>query len=357
MCDTFASFGPDGALFAKNSDRPRNEPQVLRWHPARTADKTLTTQYLNIPDHDAYGVLLSQPTWLWGAEHGINEHGVAIGNERLFSARDHGDEAALIGMDLVRLGLERGSTADEAVDAMTDLLATHGQGGSGQETAHEPYDSSFLIADANGGWIVETFGSEWVAAPLRRHGAISNRHSLGASWTRSSARVPAGQSTLEWHSERVDIRGADNRLRATAACAMANDSLDATIAIATLRDHGTGPWGRPGHEGAVVPPPSELGEHMTGVTVCMHGETISTTTASMVARLWPDRKPPEVWACLGSPCVGEYVAVDLAAVPPNLSNEARWRDAAATRDLVEAEPAVLAGVRAEVAMREAVTFA
>ena len=42
----------------------------------------------------------------------MNEHRVAIGNEMLWTARDPRREPpALIGMDLVRLGLERATDA------------------------------------------------------------------------------------------------------------------------------------------------------------------------------------------------------------------------------------------------------
>lgn len=356
MCDTFATFGAGGALFAKNSDRPRDEAQVVRWHPARRGNATTETQYLTSPDHGAHGMLLSQPTWLWGAEHGVNEHGVAIGNERLWAARTHDDDPALIGMDLVRLGLERGATADEACDVITDLLTRYGQGGSCDATANDPYDSSFLIADARGGWVVETFGADWVAAPLDGHGAISNRYTLGSGWTRASPGVTAGFSTHDWHDARVDTRLADHRLRATTTCATQNRALDPTIAIATLRDHGTGPWGRPGHEAEAVPPPTELGDDLSGVTVCMHGRLISTTTASMVARLHHDGRPPDTWICIGSPCVGEYVAVALDAVPAELADESTWQATAAIRDEVELEPASLAAIRSTIAPREADTF-
>ena len=350
MCDTFATFASHGALFAKNSDRPRNEPQVVRWHAPRRATHELATQYLTIADADACGILISQPTWLWGAEHGVNEHGVAIGNERLWPDRPYDDEPALIGMDLVRLGLERGASADEACEVITDLLGQHGQGGTCDATTNEPYDSSFLVADAFGGWVIETFGSEWVAAPIDRAGAISNRYGIGRDWTRSSTGVSPSFSTLDWHDARVDTRIADHRLRATEACAAANLELDPSVAIATLRDHGSGPWGRPGHEGEAV------GDDLSGITVCMHGESLSTTTASMVARLHRRDHDPEVWVCIGSPCTGEYVEVDLDAVSEELAEESRWWEAAAVRDRVESDHLALAAVRADIAPKEAATF-
>ncbi|MCJ7672781.1 MAG: hypothetical protein MUP67_12170, partial [Acidimicrobiia bacterium] len=88
MCDTFATVGPRGALVAKNSDRSPREPQIIEWHPARPAAGPLATQYLTIPDAPAHGVVLSRPTWLFGAEHGVNEHGLVSGNERVYSRRD-----------------------------------------------------------------------------------------------------------------------------------------------------------------------------------------------------------------------------------------------------------------------------
>ena len=82
MCDTLCLRTGAGMVFAKNSDRPPGEAQVLLAHVARRAGAALDTQYLRIPDPGAHALVASHPTWLWGAEHGLNEHGVAIGNEK-----------------------------------------------------------------------------------------------------------------------------------------------------------------------------------------------------------------------------------------------------------------------------------
>ena len=55
------------------------------------------------------------------------------GNEAVWTVENSDGPAALLGMDLVRLALERGSSAEQAVDVMTGLLEAHGQGGACEE--------------------------------------------------------------------------------------------------------------------------------------------------------------------------------------------------------------------------------
>ena len=59
-----------------------------RGAPPATAATTLRTQYLEIDDAGAAATLGSRPAWLWGFEHGVNEHRVAIGNERVYTVDD-----------------------------------------------------------------------------------------------------------------------------------------------------------------------------------------------------------------------------------------------------------------------------
>lgn len=50
-------------------------------------------------------VVLSKPAWMWGAEMGVNECGVAIGNEAVWnrlSDSDFDSVKRLLGMDLLR---------------------------------------------------------------------------------------------------------------------------------------------------------------------------------------------------------------------------------------------------------------
>ena len=154
MCDCLVAL-PDATagghtLFAKNSDRPPDEPQQVEWFPPRREDD----DRYDVPDDPRRprarrsGSSARGPTWMWGVEHGVNEAGVAAGNATIYTTLDpRAVDAGLTGMDLVRLALERSATASDAVGTIVELLERHGQGGSGHRDADRPYWSSFLIAD------------------------------------------------------------------------------------------------------------------------------------------------------------------------------------------------------------------
>ncbi len=187
MCDIFValpSATADGALiFGKNSDREPNEAQVLEYHPAADHSRGAKVRctYIEIPQTSATnGVLLSRPFWMWGAEMGANEHGVVIGNEAVWSRMPLNRGAALTGMDLLRLALERAKTAPAALEVMVQLLADHGQGGiCGYEDKKATYHNSYIIADPNEAWVLEIAGPLWAAIKVRDMYAISNGLTIG----------------------------------------------------------------------------------------------------------------------------------------------------------------------------------
>ena len=82
-------------------------------------------------------------------------------------------------MDLVRLALERATTAREGVEVITALLEAHGQGGGCAEGDDWTYHNGFLLADRTEAWVLETAG-EWWAAEVITTGArhISNGLSI-----------------------------------------------------------------------------------------------------------------------------------------------------------------------------------
>jgi secernin len=352
VCDTLWAIGPSGALFAKNSDRPSAEVQLIESLLARTPGGSLRTQYLTIDDDGSAAILGSRPAWLWGLEHGVNEYGVAIGNERIYSqANSNKEPPALIGMDLVRLGLERGRTADRALEAMTDVLERYGQGGVCDRTTGESYFSSFLICDQAAGWLLETSGRTWVAAPVSGAAAISNRLTLRRDWTRASADVPPDADWDEWRHPRTPVGHAEVRLKASRAClARSPGAITPADLAAHLRDHGAGPWGSPARpELDVSPVPEGFAEDGSGagVSVCMHLRGYQNTTSSMIAEVPADRdRPLRAWVAPGQPCVSVFVPVfGLSKAPAALDDPATWHAFAGLRDHVETDADALAEIR------------
>nr|XP_056719417.1 secernin-2 [Euleptes europaea] len=191
-CDCFVSLPPASAarevIFGKNSDRPKDEVQEVVYFPAATHAKGAKVQctYIEVDQIEkTHAVVLSRPAWLWGAEMGANEHGVCVGNEGVWTKEPVGEEEALLGMDLVRLGLERGSNAHEALRVITALLERYGQGGPcKEEPAPFVYHNTFLLADRTEAWVLETAGRFWAAQRIREGARnISNQLSIDTDIT------------------------------------------------------------------------------------------------------------------------------------------------------------------------------
>ena len=262
-------------------------------------------------------------------------------------------------MDIVRLALERATSAAEAIDVMTALVEDPGQGGSGEDGAGDPYWSSFLVADPTGAWVLETSGRSWAARAVDDAAAISNRLTLGTDWTRASADVAPGDDFSGRGDPGVPTDFADVRLDATRACiASGAAALDARDLVAVLRHHGTRPWGAPGSDPADFgePPPADA-PGTTGVSVCWHMRGLISTTAAMVADLPADRDTPaRLWVALGAPCASVFVPV----APPSaattgepaggaaaaLAEASTWHRFARLRDRVEADGGSLGPIRA-----------
>jgi secernin len=174
MCDTFVALGSatiDGSVvFGKNSDRPYSERQPIVYFPKRhyKSNTNVRCTYISLPQvEETYSVLLSKPSWMWGTEMGANECKVVIGNEAVWTKEPEGGPA-LLGMDLVRLALERSSTAKQAIGLICNLLELYGQGGACAENdPTSTYHNSFLIADPTETWILETAGKWWVGQQIK----------------------------------------------------------------------------------------------------------------------------------------------------------------------------------------------
>ncbi len=293
MCDTMVTVTDDGVLFAKNSDRDPNEAQVLEWVPAidHTSGEPARLTWIEVPQvARTRAVLLSRPWWMWGAEMGANDAGVVIGNEAVFTKGRYGDRA-LLGMDLVRLGLERGGTKEEAVGVMVELLEEHGQGGPcSHDHPRFTYDNSFIVADPLGAIVLETAGRAWATEEVR-----------------SGARSISNGLTIEpFASQHADrLRGAVAACSARRALTQSGAAGATTPAdlMALLRSHGDGPLPRwsPAN-GAMAAP-------------CMHAGGLiagSQTTASWVADLRGATRRHWVTAT-AAPCTSIFKPVTVDA--------------------------------------------
>lgn len=185
MCDTFVALANSTetgrVLFAKNSDRQPNEPHIMIRIPRRVHPKgsKVKCTYIEIDQaEETYEVLLLKPSWIWGAEMGCNEWGLNIGNEAVFTKEKQGPPS-LLGMDLLRLALERCRTSEEALHCIIELLERYGQGGNCGYERRFVYHNSFLIADPTSAWVLETAGRFWAAQKVKDVRCISNRLSIG----------------------------------------------------------------------------------------------------------------------------------------------------------------------------------
>jgi len=331
MCDTLlaaASETADGSVvFAKNSDRKDGEAQPLLQFPAahHPPGSRVACTHVAIPQvSETYAVLGHSPWWVWGFEHGVNEHRVAIGNLTVFSREPVEEEPGLIGMDLVRLGLERGRTAREALEVIAALLEAHGQGGSALGPGAAGYHNAFALADPAGCWLLETSGRHWAArqVTLESH---SNHLSIGDDWDISCRTLEGFARSSGWwqRADRIDVarafrnphvpgRISEGRLRRARELLLRRAGrIDAAAMREILRDHLAG---GPVRLAGTTPDDEPY------YTLCMHSEPIGTTTASLIASLsaaggnagapWP------VWVSFGTPCTGVFLPVYVDGVLP-----------------------------------------
>ena len=210
MCDSFVYVDNNGCWFAKNSDREPNESQLVEWLEGAIGEDIQNTTYIEVSTPEKkYATWLSRPSWMWGGEMGVNENGVAIGNEAVFTRLINRKSSALLGMDLLRLALQQSYSADQALEVITDYLEKYGQGGiAGYQNKKFFYDNSFLIVDAGGGWQLETAGQFWVAKKIDLKNpmvAISNTLSITNDFDLMSVRLPDKARTKGYWNGKGDF--------------------------------------------------------------------------------------------------------------------------------------------------------
>jgi secernin len=367
-CDTIVVLAPHtragATLLAKNSDRAPRECQPLAQSPHRVHHEgtTIHCQYLEIPQvPETAAVIGSRPFWLWGFEHGLNEYGVAIGNEAVLT-RETLHSTGLLGMDLVRLGLERSKTAREATEIIGALIERHGQGGSAQFDVDFRYCGGFIIADHADAYVLESSGRQWIARRVEDRACISNRLTidtgiLGSPDVESYARARGwcdGESSFDFaaaYSSRNAGKVKDDPLNARGRLARSRELVSRNgrrtlrEMLAILRDHGA--------RGTMPPTVGDSATRDDSPTLCMHG-SVSGTTASMVAELPAPGADtiPVLWASLAAPCTSIAFPLFVAGtLPPVLaaggekaSADSPWWRFRKIQDLVAIAPERLAPI-------------
>ncbi len=302
-------------MMAKNSDRPIAEAQPLVWFPAavHASGEKLDCSGFVIPQAPrTYGVLGSKPYWIWGFEMGVNDRGVVIGNEAEYS-RDFGKEKdeGLLGMDLLRLGLERGATAREALDVIVELLERYGQNHNANALHDARYENSFLIMDPREIWALETAGRRYAAKRVSAYHAVGNTYSIGENIDLASPDLEAHARENGWLMpyDRFDFAKAYSapipnltlstpRRRRVMQLAGMTEEHDFDTLKRIFRDHYEGELCAPrfGASSGVFP------------TVCRHALNVdaSQTAASMLVR-YREGIGPVIRQAYSQPCCSVYL--------------------------------------------------
>lgn len=356
MCDSLVAAPAQTAsgrtLYAKNSDRKPGEAQPFVQFPAAHYPRgsRLHTTHIEIAQvPETYRVMGHSPWWVWGFEHGVNEHAVAIGNHTVFSNDAIEEEPGLIGMDLVRLGLERGRSAREALEVMAGLLERHGQGGPALAPDAAGYHNSFVLADPREAWHLETSNRQWVARRVSL-AAVSNHLSIGDDWEIASRHAESVAVDQGWWQAgaRLDFARAyrnphvpahisAGRARAGGeALEAGRGAHDVARFVGMLRDHGG--LGETWCGDALTP------EDEAFFSVCAHSAPVHQTTASLVAELpaEPAAQAWPVWVGFGQPCLALFLPLYVDAVVPaaltHSGNGSAWSCFDALARYVDAAP-------------------
>lgn len=343
MCDTFLAL-PNSTrnatcVLGKNSDREPDEAQAIVRVPRKriTSDSTRCTFIEVASVRESYECILSKPFQMWGAEMGVNEWGVAIGNEAVFTkVRINKTNDGLTGMDLVRLALERSTSAEEALDCITNLLETYGQDAcGGYRNKGFFYHNSFIIADPANAWVLETAGREWAAEKVTQVRSISNGLSIG-SGDRLSAGAKQYAQSKKWWKENTPFhfahaysdwfytrmgRAAQRRTCTTDWAVSKRGKLDASESFPMLQRHN-------------LPDYEFKPRKATTGSICMHATGLlnpSQTTGSMVVELRSD-KPSTIWLTgTSSPCLSVYKpffigtsTLDQLSIPSATPDDSLW---------------------------------
>lgn len=345
MCDTFVALGSQtfsgNTLIAKNSDREPEEAQALV-HIPRKEHNTAFVQctFIEIPQvTETYEVILSKPFQMWGAEMGVNEFGLAIGNEAVFTTvKMSRNNQGLTGMDMIRLCLERCKSATEALSLIQELLQTYGQDAfGGYKNKSFYYHNSFIIADPKDSFVLETAGKSWAYKRIETSHSISNGLGIHTDYDAFHVEIEKKSFPYFWRTAADPFSFKDyfsdilytqvGRARQRQSCSLtlvqnlSQQGFRNAEAMGILKTHHV--------------PDSEFSPNKASTAcICMHATGLtnpSTTTGSMVAELRKNG-PHTIWLTGTSmPCLSIYIPFFLGTdtleefqVPTDIPDDSLW---------------------------------
>ena len=173
-----------GALLGMNSGRHPDEPQPVVLVAARGASDSITVdgKRFDAPDR-GYAFVISRPAWAEGGEMGMNDRGVAIALQAVFS-RFKPAKDGVLGMSMLRAALMTAGSAKEALEFLYGQVEKQAQGGNSVFWGTLLHDSSFMIADGVEAFVLETAGSRWAWRPAERRDALSNAYCITEDYKR-----------------------------------------------------------------------------------------------------------------------------------------------------------------------------
>ena len=313
MCDSFVIRPPytmDGyTLIGKTSDIQVNIGFELKHllRKSHVPGEILRTTHITIPQvPTTYEYIRCKYSSVWGCEMGINEYGLAIGDEAQYTKEMRNEKLdGIISMDLVRLALERARDCHEAIELITFHLEKYGQGGNVSFAGNSHYDFSCLMADPHEAWLLETAGRKWVAKKIVNFETLSNCLKISNDWDLSSFNENAEK--FEWNKlfqTKEILPYAEPRQKITyTSIASRKEKFTVKMGFDILRFHG---------EGFNPEYPPQYLDH-----ICLHGYPMPGTGnilhsgSAWVAQLHPENGCIAWCTATSSPCISVFKPVFL----------------------------------------------
>lgn len=232
----------------------------------------------------------------WGFPYGVNEHRVTAGVTR-WQSRFEEDGSTLDGPDLVRLALERGRSANLAVEALTDLLERHGQ----------KNDHIYLIADSKEAFVLETCGRYWALLECGHTRAVTGAAMISQDWRRLAPGLASYVIEQGWWRDdgsKIDVarclgkstESSKNALKRWGHASLALSQQQGAVDLHFLR--------------------RMLADHYAGSRDLLPAAKTLVLASSFLVDLNRTEQPILAWFAFGTPKTAVYFPISLAGDLP-----------------------------------------